>query len=186
MPVAVSSTLPIQTSLTLLQGGPAPQPKFAGGSAAQAMASRRPTQASSPQQPLSNRLGPQPATLRHHSQPPVTDQVRASCTYRSSPLFDMSWHNSDVFSQSMVAPVAGPVHGVYIAPMWQQRKCIYGPALQSEVVMITQVPLLQAFHQASLGHCSASHGMPVPDADAACVGLCRRTQHRARSLFLRG
>ena len=133
MPVAVSSTLPILTSLTLLQGGLAPQPKFAGGSAAQAMASRRPTQASSLQQPLSNRLGPQPATLRHHSQPPATDQVRASCTYRSSPLFDMSWHNSDVFSQSselaVVAPVAGPVHGVYIAPMWQQRKCRYGPAL---------------------------------------------------------
>ena len=69
--------IPVQCCF-LLQEVPAPQPKSAGRPVPAQL--RKPAQVSSPHQPLSSRLGPQPATIRRQSQTPATDQVRASCT----------------------------------------------------------------------------------------------------------
>ena len=63
---------------SVAQGLSASQPKSAGPPLP--VQSRKPAQVSSPPQPLSSRLGPQPAALRRPSQTPTYDQVRAGCT----------------------------------------------------------------------------------------------------------
>ena len=63
---------------SVLQGFPAPQPKSAEPPLP--LQSRKPAQVSSPQQPLSSRLGPQPTAPRRQSQTPALDQVRAGGT----------------------------------------------------------------------------------------------------------
>ena len=58
-----------------LQMAAAPQPKASRQSVP--VQSRKPAQVSAPHpQPLSKRLGPQPAVLRRPAQKPATDQVR--------------------------------------------------------------------------------------------------------------